>query len=327
MSVDIHLTLPDLVARTACPACASGDFSLIGARTVFPLKESFPGGAVAFAKDVADSRRLLSCDACGLWYYSAVPSVEAIRRILDQPGLSTRWHGTPRAAFARARAALTLRGRTGGAILDIGSHTGGFLDSLSSAWTKFALEPMATASTELSGVTILRGVIEDTDLPTESFDCITAFDVFEHLVSPDDAMARLVRSLRPGGFLMIETGTTDCFAARRLGAGWYYLNHVEHYQAFSRRSLLHLLERHGIRIQQVDRVAHEDTRLGGRGRRLLGLMLFTILTCAGREPRLWQWTMSRIRPSGFATPPSTIDLERDHLFVVGQKPAGKDTAK
>jgi 2-polyprenyl-3-methyl-5-hydroxy-6-metoxy-1,4-benzoquinol methylase len=39
------------------------------------------------------------------------------------------------------------------------------------------------------------------DLPREAFDIITAMDVFEHLSDPVEAVERLWKALRPGGFL------------------------------------------------------------------------------------------------------------------------------
>jgi SAM-dependent methyltransferase len=39
------------------------------------------------------------------------------------------------------------------------------------------------------------------DLPSESFDVVTAMDVFEHLADPVEAVEKLWNVLRPGGFL------------------------------------------------------------------------------------------------------------------------------
>jgi SAM-dependent methyltransferase len=39
------------------------------------------------------------------------------------------------------------------------------------------------------------------DLPSESFDMVTAMDVFEHLVDPLNAAKKLCDVLKPGGFL------------------------------------------------------------------------------------------------------------------------------
>ena len=44
------------------------------------------------------------------------------------------------------------------------------------------------------------------DLPSESFDMVTAMDVFEHLADPVEAVEKLWNVLRPGGFLFGRFG-------------------------------------------------------------------------------------------------------------------------
>jgi 2-polyprenyl-3-methyl-5-hydroxy-6-metoxy-1,4-benzoquinol methylase len=43
--------------------------------------------------------------------------------------------------------------------------------------------------------------LKKSDLPNESFDMVTAMDVFEHLVDPLNAVKKLSDVLKPGGFL------------------------------------------------------------------------------------------------------------------------------
>jgi len=43
-------------------------------------------------------------------------------------------------------------------------------------------------------------------LPTESFDLVTAMDVFEHLANPVEAVEKLADTLKPGGFLFGRFG-------------------------------------------------------------------------------------------------------------------------
>ena len=43
--------------------------------------------------------------------------------------------------------------------------------------------------------------LKKTDLPSDSFDMVTAMDVFEHLADPVEAVERLCGVLKPGGFL------------------------------------------------------------------------------------------------------------------------------
>jgi 2-polyprenyl-3-methyl-5-hydroxy-6-metoxy-1,4-benzoquinol methylase len=51
--------------------------------------------------------------------------------------------------------------------------------------------------------------MKDDELPTDSFDFVTAMDTFEHLVDPIDAIEKLWESLRDGGFLFGRFNNRD----------------------------------------------------------------------------------------------------------------------
>lgn len=132
-------------------------------------------------------------------------------------------------------------------------------------------------------------------------------------------MAQIWRTLKPGGILVIETGTSDSLGARLLRAGWYYLSYLEHFQAFSNQSLSHLLRQYGFWVSLKRRVYRSGVRsLYGSVYHTLMLPLYVIVTLFGRKARLWRYINSiclfRI------VMPITGVFEKDHLFVVAQKP-------
>ncbi|MDQ4068247.1 MAG: class I SAM-dependent methyltransferase [Actinomycetota bacterium] len=309
----------EFASRTHCPACYEPGALTLAACTVFSRFEHFPAGSVSISPDVEAARRLLVCQACALWYFSLVPTPETISRLLDRPGLPNRWSaGARRGTFGRAHRALAAYLLDGGRILDVGAHTGGFLSTLGPHWDKTAIEPM-TQSEEIPDTVVLRAFLEDADLAPASFDCITAFDVLEHLHDPAQAIAQLAHALRPGGILVLETGTSDSAAARRLRGGWYYLNYLEHHQAFNRRAVASLLERKGFEVLEVQRVFHKSFPLQTKVRSVAHLVVFCGLTLSGRRSALWRTAANLTRRTVQASPPYTLVLEADHMFVVARK--------
>lgn len=241
--------------------------------------------------------------------------------LLDHPGLVERWdRDMDRPGFRRAREVLAQRARGAGEILDVGAHAGGFLDTLPDTWRKTAVEPMKASADEIGRVRVLNGFLEEVELGSGVYDCISAFDVFEHLSDPDVAVSRIAAALVPGGMTIIETGSSDSLAARALGGGWYYLNFLEHFQAFGRRSLTALLRRHGLEPVLVRKVFHSEVGFPIRVRSFGSASVFAVVSRFGREPARWHALNRRIRPGNVAMPPNTIGLEPDHIFMVARKP-------
>lgn len=317
---DIRLGPPDFRSRTTCPGCHHAGASTLASRTVFSRFEDFPAGSVTIGADVEGARRLLACDMCGLWYFSLVPTSDTISRLLDRPGLQTRWSSSGvRSTFDRAHRALASHLPGSGRILDVGAHAGGFLSTLGAGWEKTAMEPMACAADEIRDTAKLEVFLEDAELDPASFDCVTAFDILEHLHDPERGIEKVARALRSGGILIMETGTSDSAVARWLRAGWYYLNYLEHHQVFNRRAITSLLERHGFEMVEVTRVFHKSFPLPTKVRGAAHLVAFWGLTLGGRRSGLWRKAADLPRRSWRASPPYTTVLEPDHMFVVARR--------
>lgn len=60
------------------------------------------------------------------------------------------------------------------------------------------------------------------EVPTGSFDLITAIEVFEHAQDPHQTMARLVSLLAPDGTLFFSTYVSDGKNLAENGLGWWY---------------------------------------------------------------------------------------------------------
>jgi SAM-dependent methyltransferase len=152
-------------------------------------------------------------------------------------------------------------------------------------------------------------------LPASTFDCITAFDVLEHLAHPGMCMRQLAIALRPGGVLIAETGDAGSRVARLLGPAWYYLNYLEHFQAFSQESLEAVLTRSKLRAVRMDRVSRFPAQPGPMLRVATRAIAYSVAVWA-RSPSLWRYICETVQRGSDGAPPDTGWIEDDHLLVV-----------
>lgn len=316
---EINLGLPDFERRDSCPACGSSERGKKSAETFFLANELVPAGKAIPLPDVKAARHLYEC-VCGLWYFNLIPTTGTLERLSESQAVRERWPDHRRAAFDRSLLILDDLFPSGGTILDVGAHTAGFLRMLPKTWKRFGLEPCSEALPTESNIEVIRAYLEDEVLESDFFDCVVAFDVFEHFSSPESAVGEIARSLKAGGILILETGTTESHAATWLKAGWYYLNYLEHFQVFNQRSLSQLLARHGLHVSEIRRVSHDESgSLSSKIRTALFTAGYGLLTGFGRRPGLWLGINAFFRPKRQAFPPVSMAIDSDHTFLVARK--------
>jgi SAM-dependent methyltransferase len=140
-----------------------------------------------------------------------------------------------------------------GAILDVGCGDGKFLLALGSRrWRRTgfeqigeAVEPVRAAAPEIRFVV---GDFESSDLQEESFDVITFWHVFEHLMDPQSVLARCSRLLRPGGIIALGVPNFGCWQPRLFRSHWYAFDPPRHIFHYSPRALSLLLKNAGFRL-------------------------------------------------------------------------------
>jgi len=163
-----------------------------------------------------------------------------------------------------------------GRLLDVGCGWGFFLTAARQrGWEPAGLEPLAghaIYARATTGAAVLTDVLHDDSFPTESFDAVTAFQVFEHLPDPAGDLQRLWRFLKPGGILLIEVPNIATWSVALLGKRHRHFV-PDHLTFFSPRTLRALLEKHGFEVLEVYRPTRWMTLrhlFGHWGRRLLG---------------------------------------------------------
>jgi SAM-dependent methyltransferase len=116
-----------------------------------------------------------------------------------------------------------ITGISSGAILDIGSGTGHFLNNMKTAgWDVKGIEinekAREYAASQFNIDTISPEKINT--LPLKSFDCITLWHVLEHFYDPFRVMEDIAGFIKPGGTVLIALPNSSSFDASYYGDKW-----------------------------------------------------------------------------------------------------------
>ncbi|GAB6097918.1 hypothetical protein JCM14469_41720 [Desulfatiferula olefinivorans] len=140
--------------------------------------------------------------------------------------------------------------KRGGSVLEVGCGDGSLLidlkrryPDLSLTGMDFSVSPDTEDRLAASGIRLIRGRVEDTDLGDQTYDLIIMNQVIEHVPDPSAVLAHLARSLRPFGFISIETPNRNGYDRRFFRAsfwgGYYFPRHLHLFDEKSLRVLLH----------------------------------------------------------------------------------------
>lgn len=158
-----------------------------------------------------------------------------------------------------------------GRLLDVGAGTGAFMKLAAEAgWTVEGVEPGDQAVEKLRkelNAPIHHGFFEHVDLAPASYDCLTMWDVIEHLYEPNAALARAAQVVKPGGLFVFKTPNERSLFKRlplflyKITGGRFksflkYVYYDPHFYSYSPRCCRNMLARHGF---TVDSVRYETT--------------------------------------------------------------------
>jgi 2-polyprenyl-3-methyl-5-hydroxy-6-metoxy-1,4-benzoquinol methylase len=93
------------------------------------------------------------------------------------------------------------------------------------------LSENAVAEGKDQGIPISAGTIADLDGDVK-YDCITAFDVLEHVIDPESFMRDITNRLKPGGHVVLTVPNCSSLPAKLMGSRWYFYIPEEHLHYF-----------------------------------------------------------------------------------------------
>ncbi len=225
-----------------CPVC-------LGEQTQFYLtKNSYP---------------IRRCSNCELLFVYPQPTKEELNNVYSASYFS---RGNKYAAILDrkydpnwlndvCKLELVTRWCRTGTLLDIGCALGGFLAVAKEYGFKVEGVEIARYAAEQAcerlQVKVTNSDIYSAELAAEGYEVITMWDVIEHLTDPNLALEKIVRALRPKGYLAFSTGDVSSFWARLTGKRWQLLTPPQHLYFFSQRSMAELLMRHGFSLREI----------------------------------------------------------------------------
>jgi len=135
-------------------------------------------------------------------------------------------------------------GAPGKRLLDFGSGWGFFLESARDrGWHATGLEPLPGhgiyARGQL-GLDVVTDTLRDDTFAAQSFDVVTAFQVFEHLPNPAEELRKLHRVLARDGLVLIEVPNIDTPLLRLMRASHrhFVIDHLWFFKAHTLKLLL-----------------------------------------------------------------------------------------
>lgn len=196
-------------------------------------------------------------------------------------------------------------------ILDVGCFNGALLHYLDEDWVKFGVEPSEQASRVAAerGVQMLGASIEEVEGDFRAH-CITAIDVFEHIVHPLEFARDMKQLLVPGGLLIISTGDSESEPFRKSANRHWYVSLPEHVGFFNRKSVDYFCATFGFSILSYDSISHVRTRLSQQiVERARNFLYRRVVDLDGLKiPYLKKKVVSRRAPVWISA--------RDHMLVV-----------
>ena len=203
--------------------------------------------SVLITKDGCD---IYQCAKCGLGF--TYPQPEALEEQYDSSyfDLYRRRH-----AFRVKRGDKRLRRiellKAPGRLLDVGCSLGYFVEAANArGWQACGVEisPYAAEEARALGLEVKTGALEQAGYPDGSFDCVTMWDVLEHVPDPTKHMLEIRRILAPGGMVVVGTPNLAHIAFRRKRKHWRHLKPREHIFYFNQSSMMRLFEKTGFDV-------------------------------------------------------------------------------
>jgi len=142
-------------------------------------------------------------------------------------------------------------------LVDVGCSRGDFVafaQELGFAAEGVEPAPHIAAEARGSGRNVRTGLLEEQSYGDAAFDCVTLFEVIEHLARPLALLAECRRILAPGGVLLLSTGNGESWTARALKGRWDYFRidkDAGHVSFFNPRSLALVAERAGFSVARL----------------------------------------------------------------------------
>jgi 2-polyprenyl-3-methyl-5-hydroxy-6-metoxy-1,4-benzoquinol methylase len=198
--------------------------------------------------------RALKCKHCGLISVDRFPHPEEVRKLYSDTYYENYYNGIGyekayerflRKGFKRKiKLIKKIAGSSSLKILEVGCGPGYFMKALKENGFKnitgYEISEGAILEASRIGIVLQKLDILRDDKINSHFDVVISWATLEHTMNPVEYFKALMSHLRPGGYLLLDTGIADTFfdTLFRGLTPWFYP--PEHLYVFTRKALLHL---------------------------------------------------------------------------------------
>lgn len=199
-----------------------------------------------------------ACSRCALRTIALPPEFADLSVEQSRDEYVASYCGRLDATIAHRVAAVRAAHAPPAAVLDFGASFGFILDALQAAGYQtaaFEKSPAALAELRGRGVHAVYGELDE--LPENAFDVVTLWHVLEHLADPLAVVARLRRSLRPGGTMLVAVPNAEGLFSRLAFDHWIWTM-PWHLHYFTRAALRRFAERAQLTISGPLRTGSGD---------------------------------------------------------------------
>ncbi len=203
-----------------------------------------------------------SCHTCEAVFLSPQPTPEELAA-----AYSSEYYGTAERKFLAPIEKTLDWFRTGrsrrvakllppsGRVLDIGCGNGGFLKGLADlGFEAFGVElpgGSADRAVQVPNIAVHVGSLEDGAFADKTFDAITMWHVFEHLVEPRKTLELSAGMLHSGGRLYLSLPNIDSWQSRFFKGKWFHADPPRHLFFLGPDALTRAVEEYGFTRESV----------------------------------------------------------------------------
>ncbi|MCK4669651.1 MAG: class I SAM-dependent methyltransferase [Nanoarchaeota archaeon] len=243
---------------------------------------------------------LRKCDKCGLIFLHPIPTKKELERYYTNEYYQRPAKGI--VGFLEKSLFDAIHSKhlkhiknyiKRGKLLDIGCGNGYFLNfAKKKGLDTLGLEMSTQASVfaRKRGLEIINKDITQIQIPKNSLDCITMFQVLEHMTSLDTTFKKIDTWLKKDGIFLIEIPNLDSLQFSILKQNWIHLDVPRHIFHFKRKAFRQLVNKNGFKIVDEYSVPFSHHAVGG---------WLNTISQIFRKKQVKKEKLSKAAPSGF----------------------------
>lgn len=206
-------------------------------------------------------RQFWACQTCGLEKQEPLPTLSELQAYYDAQFDSGMYQTFTSAEQMKTMTAkqrlkeITPWIRPQGRWLDVGCANGVFVREAAALGAQaegVELSSVAVNQAIELGLPVRCGALEDVESGPQ-YDCITAFDVLEHVLDPLTFMQDIATRLKPGGHAALTMPDKSSIYAKLMGSRWWFYIPEEHLHYFDHEIVRQLMIKVGLEPVTVAR--------------------------------------------------------------------------